>query len=383
MFVTRALSLALAALILMGGTGADEIVFEGRADDDSLTAMEYNRDLFNRVLGELKDGDTFLVKNSTYWMQGGIYGSDFHNVRILIDGEIKFNDDRSNWPKNEDGSVVECIYLHDISNVTFTTSSDSPMDGKGVLNGNGRKWWGAIKFLMHKEDRPRLWHMHHTKNIFIRNLLLLDSPYWSFYSEQSDGLFIRHSDVSARITNLDSHDLYDLTAFNTDGWDVTGRNVHIADSNIWNQDDCISVKDNYIGPSEDMLFERITCSGLGLVIGSIGASQVRNITFRDSHLPDTFKGIYLKTRWSDLPADPSVASISDILYENILIERPKQWGIWIGPAQQTGNPCSLLWPHLNAECRMSGFQVRCLFSLMRLYVIPPPGLRVENMQKLL
>jgi polygalacturonase len=75
-------------------------------------------------------------------------------------------------------------------------------------------------------------------------------------------------------------------AYNTDGFDVTGTNVHIHDCYIWNQDDCISVKDD----SNNMLFERITCSGMGLVIGSIGSSIVNNITFRDCYLPSTIKG---------------------------------------------------------------------------------------------
>jgi polygalacturonase len=38
-------------------------------------------------------------------------------------------------------------------------------------------------------------------------------------------------------------------AFNTDGFDVSGRNVYGHDLYIWNQDDCISVKDG----SQDMV----------------------------------------------------------------------------------------------------------------------------------
>ena len=38
------------------------------------------------------------------------------------------------------------------------------------------------------------------------------------------------------------HSLYDLTAFNTDGFDISGKNIYIHDVNIWNQDDCIAVK---------------------------------------------------------------------------------------------------------------------------------------------
>jgi len=44
-------------------------------------------------------------------------------------------------------------------------------------------------------------------------------------------------------------------------------------------DDSFCVKDD----SSNMLFERLTSSGLGLTIGSIGGSTVRNITFRFLH----------------------------------------------------------------------------------------------------
>jgi hypothetical protein len=54
---------------------------------------------------------------------------------------------------------------------------------------------------------------------------------------------------------------------------------------VWNQDDTVAVKDG----SQDMLFERVTASGVGLTIGSIGSSTVRNITFRDCNMYDTYK----------------------------------------------------------------------------------------------
>lgn len=123
-----------------------------------------------------------------------------------------------------------------------------------------------------------------------------------------ESLEIRHCGIVARRTPALSHSLIDLSAFNTDGFDVAGRNVWIHDCNIWTQDDAISVKDRIVCPrngsdglavavpSENMLFERINASGLGLVVGSIGDGLVRNITFRDCYLRDTVKGIYLKFR---------------------------------------------------------------------------------------
>jgi len=134
--------------------------------------------------------------------------------------------------------------------------------------------------------------------------------------------------VDARWTNIDRHTLLDLTAFNTDGFDFTGVNVHVHDCNVWNQDDCFAVKDG----SENMLIEYVNCSGLGLVIGSIGDSRVNNITFRNAYLHNTVKGIYLKTRWNDKAPIGDAASISNILFENIVMDAPEQFAIWIGPA---------------------------------------------------
>jgi len=100
------------------------------------------------------------------------------------------------------------------------------------------------------------------------------------------------------------------------------------------------VKDN----SQDMVFERIEASGIGLTIGSIGSSVVRNITFRDCVMHKPVKGIYMKFR-------DDAGTIEDVTYENILIDEPGQTAIWIGPAQQSdsdnpcaAHPCSLCWP---------------------------------------
>lgn len=158
------------------------------------------------------------------------------NVTVKIDGTISFSDDRETWPTNSNGDVEECMYFENIQDIIFTSS------GIGTLNGNGQKWWGAIQFLKHQEDRPRLVHIKYSKNILVENLLLKNSPYWTFYAEDSDGLIIRHTDVDARWTKANYHTLIDLQAFNTDGFDVTGKNVHIHDCNIWNQGLCVYVQ---------------------------------------------------------------------------------------------------------------------------------------------
>lgn len=175
--------------------------------------------------------------------------------------------------------------------------------------------------------------------VVVEHLHFLNSPYWSTDFKDVDTVTIRHCDVAVRWNAAaDNHGALELAAANTDGFDLAGRNVHIHDVNIWNQDDCVCVKNVKPGShrascTENWLVERVNASGLGLTIGSIGGSSepggmcVRNITFRDSTMHSTVKGLYLKARWL-LPNETAI--IEDILYENITIDRPEQWAIWVG-----------------------------------------------------
>ena len=318
--------------------------------------------------------------DADYNLLGGIIAFNLTNVTVRLDGRLIFSHRTRHWPRSpeadENGrTVYECLHFIDATNVTFTSSRRSPQGG--TLDGQGSNWWGLPLFgyVRYNEDRPRLLRVTRGTNIVLENWLLLDSPYWSALLEEMNGLIVRYVGVTARRTNLDGHSLLDLTAFNTDGLDITGRNVHVHDTNIWVQDDAIAVKDGPIIGAEDdddvndaditdanrgmmrrssdMLFERVNASGLGLTIGSIGNySIVRNISFVDCYLRKPVKGIYGKFRKSNSTL------IEDIRFENITIDAPQQFALWIGPAQQAdsvnicrANPCSLCWPFVpGAEC---------------------------------
>ena len=43
--------------------------------------------------------------------------------------------------------------------------------------------------------------------------------------------------LAPRRISQDSHTAVDMTAFNTDGFDVHGRDIHIHHCTVWNQDD--------------------------------------------------------------------------------------------------------------------------------------------------
>jgi len=278
-----------------------------------------------------------VFPNKTFHLIGGIIADNLDSITISFDGTIKFSDkDLDNWPTSNGKNVLPCIVFNNPKNLVITSS------GTGLLDGQGKKWWGfpGIGYLTRGENRPRLLESNGGTDLLVENIIMKDSPYWTFWFHNVLNLEVRHCDIDARRDEKDNHNLYDITAFNTDGYDVTGRNVWIHDCSVWNQDDTIAVKDD----SQDMVFERITASGIGLTIGSIGSSLVKNITFRDISMHDSYKGIYMKFRGDG-------GRIEDVTYENIYIENPSQWPIWIGPAQQSdsnrlcaAHPCSICWP---------------------------------------
>eukprot|EP00038_Savillea_parva_P006047 m.161370 g.161370 ORF g.161370 m.161370 type:complete len:429 (+) comp12066_c0_seq1:139-1425(+) len=322
-----------------------------KAGDDSWDQIWKNGAVMNQTLAQLKPGDVWVVPNKTFYTMGGIVANNLTGVTLQIDGTLAFNSDflhtkqyMDDFPKDHNGNVFECLHFKDCVNMTFTSSMS-----EGILNGYGDKWWGipGIGYLQRGENRPRLLHLEQCTDVLVEKMALLQSPYWTFYGNSAEGLEIRYSRIEVHRDDDNDHSIIDLTAFNTDGFDVSGNNVWIHDCVVWNQDDSFCVKDG----STNMVFERINASGLGLTIGSIGDSVVKNITFRDAYMPHTEKGIYLKFRGGN-------GSVSDVLYENIVMDDPEQWAIWIGPAQQSDSknpcaphPCSICWPTIpDAVC---------------------------------
>lgn len=326
----------------------------GIPNDASLETCWSNGGLLNKTFASTQPGDTLLIPSGkTFWLMGGINARGLVNFTFQIDGTLKFSDDQTVWPRNpKDHRVLECFYFEQLDTVHFTSSLVNGQ--KGTIDGSGLHWWGLVEYLLIGEDRPRLLSIYNSTNLLVENLLLKNSPYWTFLANDISNLEIRNTDVDARRRpDIQYHDLSEMTAFNTDGFDVAGRNVWIHDCNIWNDDDCIAVKEQTSASyrsscSENMLFERINASGVGLTIGSIGPNIahtcVKNITFRDSTMYNTFKGIYLKSRPGSVG---ETGEITDVTYENILIRNASQWSIWIGP-QQAGykDACSLAWPFI-------------------------------------
>ena len=76
----------------------------------------------------------------------------------------------------------------------------------------------------------------------VENIFFKNSPYWTTSFSDVADVEIRYSKIEARRNSENNHDFWNLGAFNTDGFDVAGKNVWIHDVDVWNQDDCVCVK---------------------------------------------------------------------------------------------------------------------------------------------
>jgi Glycosyl hydrolases family 28 len=355
-------------VVLLVFTRTDSVVldfqedFGGIPQENSPDVCQSNTDLLSKVLQHNASGNVIRIAsaNTTFHFHHGVYANHLRDTVLVMDGTMRFE---RNEKENKTAELPSPCFMIDKSrNVTLRSNH------RGLIDGRGSNYWGVpgIGFLELTEHPPRLVRFNLVSDLLIENLIFQDSPYHTLYLEAVKNVTVRHCSIVARRTPEDGHSWIDLSAFNTDGIDVSGTDVHIHDVDIWTQDDCIAVKDNSFPPyqSTNMLFERVNCSGLGFAVGSIGGTTVRNITFRNSYLYRSVKGLYMKFHdiWEfeqDLNHNRT-GLIESVTFENITMERPLQWPLWIGPAQQSDhrrpchpNPCSLCWPQdPMAECNM-------------------------------
>ena len=334
---------------------------------------------------------TIVLRNSAsdgrFLMQGGVSGEKLDNLTLQIDGVLDFG-----------GCIpidsAHCrLAMRDYPGFSFDQSKAntppmiqfvSPMrnlkitsTGVGRLVGGGEQWYGAIKKLSLGDTtgrtEPVMLRMTGGSGIIdgleLENLSFEQAAYWTTYLMASN-VKIHHCNVTSRVLSPELpkpfgkasdvlEELWRINAWNTDGFDIIGDNVHIHDCVIQTSDDCVAVKGG-----SNWLVERIVATGAGLTIGSGGSAK--NITFRDIVMPRTIHGLYIKT------------SATDVLYENVTIIDTILFPIWIGPPwQELDGACPLTFPFISAAAAdgLSKLTHHQIGALCR----PRPGMRVHNL----
>lgn len=374
-----------------------------KANDD--TAATTNTNAILASFKSANQGDTILVPKGKIFTILGTYIQDVFNMTLQIDGTLKASSVIQDWIN----STEHVLQFQNASYLTITSSSP-PSRSEPSIDGQGYNWWWREILQTLPRDRPKLLVLSESDNLLIENLFVMDSPSWTVVLDDVADAKIQntyvHTDVDAqkdllKSAGLTMHisklfptvpwkewladlliDLHIPTfPLNTDGIDISGRNVHVRNVTVVNFDDSIVPKPCNSGCknancTENILIEDVIAFGVGMSIGSVPPNSahncVNNVTMRNVKMINTLKGIYVKTN----PGDSGTGIVSNILFENFDIIRPFWWAIWIGPQQQNQPGWG---PGDHPECKLD-FPISDKCMTQPLVVIQNITLRNINIQ---
>ena len=287
------------------------------------------------------------------------------NITLLIDAgaELDFSDRFGDYlpmvPSRWEGTNVvnfsPLFYAYKDSNMAI--------EGRGVVNGNGKRWWDtAMAFYAHPDDknlgakwseifvannkglvnpddsaweqrgflRPPLIQFVRCKNIRIKDITLKNSPFWTVNPEYCENVTV----TGITIQNPKSP--------NTDGINPEScRYVHISDCHISVGDDCITIKSgkdkdgrNAAAPAEDYTITNCTmlAGHGGVVIGSEMSGGVRKIVISNCVFDGTDRGIRIKT------ARGRGGVVEDVRVDNIVMHHIGTQAIVLDMQYAKGGP---------------------------------------------
>ena len=247
-----------------------------------------------------------FAKGATLSYAGSFYEGGAILPGYLVDhfGEAYY---LGSWEGNPLDSYTALIQGINIENVNII--------GKGVLDGNGHRFWDFPK-VKKGALRPRLVQLIHSKFVSIQGLTICNSPSWTIHPLFSDAL------VFADLKIINPKD-----SPNTDGLNPESCNrVLIVGVYFSVGGDCIAIKAGkiYLGRKLKRSTRYVTirnCTmnfGHGAVaIGSEMACGVKNITVSRCIFNETDRGLHIKTcrgRGKD-------AIIDQICFNNIKMNR--------------------------------------------------------------
>eukprot|EP00041_Stephanoeca_diplocostata_P033862 m.1129577 g.1129577 ORF g.1129577 m.1129577 type:complete len:478 (-) comp24420_c0_seq11:3449-4882(-) len=380
------------------------------ATANDVNSSQANTEIMNKALLNAEAGDEIVVDAGyTFYINGGIVAQNKHNLTLRIDGILSAVPDFDKWPKQVGGAYA---HIFDASNCSFLT-----ITGKGMVDGQGKAWWdryvfGPCGFLQKKPcaHRPKAIYVEDCTDVLVEGIISKNSPSFNIDLNQVLRAEVRYVTITTEREHIQRLKAHLRTVappaptpgfpnglqpedLNTDGIDPSGRDVWIHHVVIYNDDDSIAVKPSKatstFGPcSENMLIEDSIISGFGLSIGSVPPNVdhncVRNITFRNISMPKTGKGVYVKSNPECSPG--ATAEITDITYEDIRMDKPEWWAVWIGPQQQQepgsklGDKCSLEYP-IQDHCPTQGCVTFTNITLRNINITDPilsPGIILGN-----
>ena len=241
-----------------------------------------------------ESGDNVVfVPNNTYFISA-INISDMNGMTFTINGTLKAHDYIKKWPSDDDGK----LNIFD-----FTNMNDFVMNGNGIIDGQGYRWWWAAIFSatgLTVDDRPNMLSIQESYNFELYGLTMKNSPRFHMWIKDLIDVHVHHFEIDVDLTSQKKL-LHRIPTFplNTDGIDPAATNVHIHDFKIKNYDDAIAVKScrqdyKYCKCSSNMVVENgYVYNSVGLSVGSVPPNNnvncINNITFKNVDMENPLK----------------------------------------------------------------------------------------------
>lgn len=298
-------------------------------------------------------GGRVLVPPGVF-LSGTLFLRDNVHLELTMGAVLRASPNRSDYnaddlfPQNHVATREHVSGAHfligiNVSNVTLS--------GEGTIDGNEEVFRGP---LLHPPDHepvfgPSDWRpgqmilICESSHIRIRNLRLINSPYWHVFL---------HGCRWVKITGL--HIQGDRRTRNGDGIDLDCcRDVTVSDCRIDTSDDCITVRANGKRLLQtEALSEGISVTNCvlrartcGVRVG-VGDGVIRNVAFSNLVIRDAQSGLHIQGKWS--PGSPGV-EISDLRFDNIIITGRVAFHITAGYAG-TKPIRRLFFSNINALC---------------------------------
>jgi polygalacturonase len=252
-------------------------------------------------------GGTVLLPAGTYLSKPLVIRSKT-TLRLEQGATLKATDDPADYAR-QDGSGKFNDYL------TGKGLEDVTIEGPGVIDGSGERWWIPAEEARQKKSgytlpRPNLIVLTRVKNLVVRNITIQNAPKFHFVPTECDGVLVENATFLAP-----------ERAPNTDAIDPSRcRNVAITGCLIDVGDDNVAVKSGKRVDGREFACEGLTITnctfkhGHGVSIGSETVGGVKDVVVRNCTFEDTDNGIRIK---SDRTRG---GTVENLLYENITMK---------------------------------------------------------------
>ncbi|KAH8652132.1 pectin lyase fold/virulence factor [Xylariales sp. PMI_506] len=248
-------------------------------------------------------GTILIPAGKTYYINSALSFDGCAGCTLQLEGTLMASDDTDYW-----NGVGAMITLESIDSATIISET-----GTGVFDGNGQASWDLFA-TDSSYDRPTMLLITKSSNVIVENIYFKDAPN-VFHSCNGDSTEVAYNNIT--LYAVSSSD--DVTAKNTDGWDIgPATYVTIQGATVTNDDDCVAFKP---GASYVSVYD-ITCTGShGLSVGSLGSKAgttdtVENIYVSGATMISSSKAAGIKV----YPGGYGSAVVSNVTWENVVVK---------------------------------------------------------------